>query len=69
MNKETKLEIESILFRNGVVQSDLSRIFELINMNTLDELNDYFKKLSKMRATKDEQERERLKYELDHYFK
>ena len=37
-------------------------------MNTLDELNDYFKKLAKMRATKDEQERKRLKFELDMFF-
>jgi hypothetical protein len=37
-------------------------------MNTFDELNDYFKKLAKMRATEDEQERKRLKFELDHYF-
>lgn len=37
-------------------------------MNTLTELDNYFKKLAKMRATKDEQERKRLKFELDHYF-
>jgi hypothetical protein len=36
-------------------------------MNAIDELNEYFKKLAKMRATKDEQERKRLKFELDKF--
>jgi len=38
-------------------------------MNTLTELDEFFKKLNRMRSTKDEYERERLKIELDDYLK
>jgi hypothetical protein len=43
MEKFIRLNIESILFRNGVVQSDNKKIFDLIDINTENVLFEYDK--------------------------
>jgi hypothetical protein len=43
MEKFIRLNIESILFRNGVVQSDNDKIFDLIDINTENVLFEYDK--------------------------
>jgi hypothetical protein len=43
MEKFIRLNIEAILFRNGVVQSDNDKIFDLIDINTENVLFDYDK--------------------------